>query len=200
VGAYSSYLNWVEASDGIGFIRSVTTDNPIPSSPYDVSAVSISEAFDPLIRLNSVFLNNMSMKLEYKTSRNINLNISSYQIVEMTTSDIGGDLGYRIENFNKILNLPKTGGTNFNNELRVSAGISYRRMQSLIRKIQDAFTQPTSGDTQTMLKLTADYSMSKMLTVQAFFDRQISKPLVSSTAYPLTKTAFGINVKLSLNR
>jgi cell surface protein SprA len=200
VGAYSSFLNWVEALDGIGFIRSVTTDNPIPSSPYDVASVNITESFDPLFRLNSVLLNNMSMKLELKTSRTVNLNISSYQIVEMTTTDVGTGIGYRVENFNKVLNLPKTGGNSFNNELLISLDISYRKMQSLIRKIQDAFTQSTSGDTQTILKFTADYKMSKMLVLQGFFDKQISKPLVSSTAYPLTKTAFGINFKVSLAR
>jgi len=200
VGSYNSFLNWVEASDGLGFIRNITTDNPTPSSAYDVASVSIMEAFDPLIRLNSLFLNNMSFKIEYKTSRNVSLNVSSYQIVEMNTTDVGMGMGYRVENFNRFLRLPKTGGNNFNNELRVSVDISYRRMQTLIRKIQESLTQATSGDAQTILKLTADYNMSKMLVLQVFFDRQISRPLVTSTAYPLTKTAFGINAKISLNR
>jgi cell surface protein SprA len=200
VGAYSSYLNWVEADGGIGFIRSVTTDNPIPSSPFDVTAVSINEAFNPLIGLNSVFLNNMSLKLQYKTSRNINLNVSSYQIVEMKMTDITAGLGIRVENFNKVLKLPKTGGQNFNNDLRLSGDVSYRKSQSLIRKIQEAYTQPTSGDTQIVIKFTADYNMSKMIVLQAFFDRQISKPLISSTAYPLSKSSFGISVKVSLVR
>jgi len=202
VGAYNSFQKWVGYSDGIGFIRNVTTDSniPYPSSPFDVTAVSITEAFDPLIRLNSVLLNNMSVKVEYKTSRNVNLNISSYQIVEMNTTDVGAGLGYRFENFNRVLGLRKTAGANFNNELRVSADVSYRRAQSVIRKIQDAFTQPTSGDAQTMLKLTADYNMSQMITLQAFFDKQISKPLVSSTAYPFSKMAFGISTKISLSR
>ncbi|MDL2224297.1 cell surface protein SprA, partial [Bacteroidales bacterium OttesenSCG-928-M06] len=200
VGSYSSHSDWVEAGDGIGFIKNVTSGFPTPGSPYNITAVSISEMFDPLIRLNSVFHNNMSLKIEYKTSRNVSLNISSYQIVEANTTDIGGDLGYRFENFNKAIGLRKTGGQNFNNELRVSAGLSYRRMQSLIRKIQDNYTQPQSGDSQTVLKLTADYNMSRLVTMQAFFDRQISKPLISSTAYPMTKTAFGINLKISLSR
>jgi cell surface protein SprA len=200
VGAYSSYLNWVEAVDGIGFIRSVTTDNPIPSSPFDITAVSINEAFNPLIGINSIFLNNMSLKLQYKTSRNINLNVSSYQIVEMKMTDITAGLGLRVENFNKVFKLPKTGGANFNNDLRLSGDISYRKAQSVIRKIQEAYTQPTSGDTQIVFKFTADYNMSKMIVLQAFYDRQISKPLISSTAYPLSKSSFGVNIKVSLMR
>jgi cell surface protein SprA len=200
VGAYSSYLNWVEASNGIGFIRNVTTDNPIPASPFDITAVSINEAFNPLIGVNSVFLNNMSLKLQYRTSRNINLNVSSYQIVEMKMTDVTAGLGIRVENFNQVLKLPKTGGANFNNDLRLSGDVSYRKSQSLIRKIQDAYTQPTSGDSQIVFKFTADYNMSKMIVLQAFFDRQISNPLISSTAYPLSKSSFGVNIKVSLVR
>ncbi|MCC8145104.1 MAG: cell surface protein SprA [Bacteroidales bacterium] len=199
VGQYTSHTEWVEAGNGLGFIQS-QTNTPLPSSPYNITAVSINEIFDPLIALNSVFHNNMSVKLSYKISRNISLNISSYQIVEASSTDIGGDLGYRFENFNRVIGLRKTGGQSFNNELKVSAGLSYKRVQSLIRKIQDNYTQPQSGDSQLMLKLTADYNMSRLVTLQAFFDRQVSKPLISSTAYPLTKTAFGFNLRISLSR
>jgi cell surface protein SprA len=199
VGSYTSYPSWTEIDGtGLGYIRSMVTDHEIPSSPYNVMAVSITEAFDPLIRINSVFLNNMNMKLEYKTSRTVNLNVSSYQIVEMSTKDFGAGLGYRIDHFDKVIHFPKKTNPNFNNDLRVSADVSYRMMQSLNRKIQDAFTQPTSGDSQVMLKLTADYNMSKMVSLQGFFDRQISKPLVSSTAFPQSKSSFGISIKLSL--
>ncbi|MDR0427578.1 MAG: cell surface protein SprA [Dysgonamonadaceae bacterium] len=200
IGAYNSFSDWEESADGMGFIQNVTTGNPTPSSPFNVTAVSIRESFDPFIGLSSVFHNNVDFKLEYKTSRQVNLNVSSYQIVETSTEDFGADFGYRFENFNRVLKLKKTGGDNFNNELRVSAGVTYRKAQSLIRKIQDNYTQAQSGDSQTMLKLTADYTMSRLVTMQAFFDRQMNKPLVSSTAYPFTKTAFGIVIKVSLNQ
>ncbi|MDH8702635.1 cell surface protein SprA [Dysgonomonadaceae bacterium PH5-43] len=200
VGSYNSHTDWTSALGELGYVQNQTTGNPSPSSPYNITAVSISELFDPLIRINSTLHNNMSVKFEYKTTRNVNLNVSSYQIVESSTSEIGGDVGYRIENFNRVIKLRSTGGRNFNNELRASLGLSYRKSQSLIRKIHDNYTQPQSGDSQFILKLTADYSMSRLVTMQAYFDQQISKPLISSTAYPMTKTAFGITVKISLSR
>ncbi|MDR0834391.1 MAG: cell surface protein SprA [Candidatus Symbiothrix sp.] len=201
VGAYNSFTNWVDAGNGLGFSKNVTTDRPMPSSAYDITAVSILDAFDPLIGVNSTLMNNMTLKLSYTTSRTVNLNVSSYQIVETSGTDITAGLGYRIENFNKILHLPKkTGGEQFNNELRIAADVSFHKAQSLIRKIQDGFTQPVSGDQQTTIKCTADYNMSRLVTMQAYFDKQISKPLVSSTAYPLSKSSFGINVKISLGR
>jgi cell surface protein SprA len=200
IGSYSSFSDWTEIGDGIGFIRDQTGNGIYLSSPYNVTAVNITEGFDPLISLNSMFNNNMSVKLNYKILRNINLNISSYQIVERRSDEFGVDIGYRFENFNKVLKLPKTGGENFNNDFRLSAGVSYRKSHDLIRKIQDALTQATQGDSQTMIKLTGDYTMSKWLTFQAFYDRQISKPLVSATTYSQSKSSFGISLKISFSR
>ncbi len=208
VGAYSSFLNWVGADDhsgnpingDLGYIRNVLSENPTPSSPYDITAVSITEAFNPLIGLDAMFLNNMKLMANWNTTRNVNLNVSAYQIVETSTQTFKLDLGYRLTEFNKVLKMRKSGGQNFSNDLTVTAGVSFTKMQSLIRKIQDAFTQATSGDSQTMIKLSADYSLSKSLTIQAFYDRQVNKPLVSSTAYPLTKSSFGVSLRVSLMR
>jgi cell surface protein SprA len=203
VGAYNSFLNWITANGtdpGYGFIQNVTNNNPMPSSPYDITTVSITEAFSPLIGLTSTFLNNVSLSLKYNKMRNINLNISSYQITEMLKNDISFGTGYRFDNFNRILKIRKTGGANFNNELKLDLAVTYSKMQSLIRTIEDGLTQAISGDAQTMIKLSADYSLSKMITLQGYFDKQISNPLISATAYPLTKTDFGVNVRVNFTR
>ncbi|MDR2691317.1 MAG: cell surface protein SprA [Dysgonamonadaceae bacterium] len=201
VGAFNSFLSWVGTEeDGIGFIQNVTSNRPYPSSPYDITAVSIVEAFNPLLGLSSTLQNNMSISLKYSTNRNVNLNVSAYQIVESQTKNFTFGTGYRFENFNRILKIRKTGGPNFNNELNVKADISYNMTQNLIRKIQDYLTQATSGNSQTTIKFSADYNLSRLITLQAFFDRQVSKPLVSATAYPVSKSSFGISVKVSLTR
>lgn len=202
VGAFNSFLSWVPSGevDGIGFIRSTTTDNPSPSSPYDITAVSITEAFSPLFGLTSAFHNNASLKLHYNQTHNISLNISSYQIVEVLNKEFVVGFGYRFSNFNQILKIRKTGGGTFNNELQVAADFVFSKRQNLIRKIEDSYTQAQSGDSQTSIKLSADYSLSRMITLQAFFDRQISNPLVSTSAYPLTKTSFGVSCRVSLSR
>jgi len=202
VGAFNSFMNWITANgnDNIGFLQNVASGYPFPSSPYDITTVSINEAFAPLIGLNSTFQNNVSLTLKYNRTRNVNLNISSYQITEMLKNEFSLGTGYRFDNFNKVLKIKKTGGANFNNELKVDATVSYNKVMSLIRKIEDNLTQAISGDSQTMVKLSADYSLSKMITLQAFFDKQISNPLISSTAYPLTKTSFGVNVRVNFTR
>ncbi|MDL2323216.1 cell surface protein SprA [Bacteroidales bacterium OttesenSCG-928-A17] len=200
VGAFSSFLSWVPSDvDGIGYIRSTTTDNPSPSSPYEIASVSITEALNPLIGISSSFQNNASLNIRHNRTHNVTLSMSSYQIVEVLSNEFVFGMGYRFENFNQILKIRSTGGANFNNELKVALDISFRKQQNLIRKIEDNFTQVQSGDTHTTLKFSADYNLSKLVTLQAFFDRQISNPLIS-TSYPITKTSFGISCKVSLAR
>lgn len=202
VGAFNSFSSWVGVGDddGIGFIKNVTTNNPYPSSPYDIMAVSIVEAFNPLLGISSTLTNNMSLTLRYNTSRNINLNVSAYQIVESKRRDLTFATGYRFENFNRVLKIRKTGGPNFNNEMKFEVQVSYNMDQSLIRKIEENLTQATNGNSQFRLGLTADYSLSKLVTLQAFYDWQKSNPLVSATAYPVSKSSFGVSVKVSLQK
>jgi cell surface protein SprA len=202
VGNYSSFLSWVQApeSNGLGFIRDALSGSIMPSSPYDISMVNITENFSPLIGLDAIFKNNMSFKLEWKNTRNVNLNISSYQIVESKSNEAVIGMGYKVTQFNKILKLKATGSKNFSNDLTVRADFVYRKQQALIHKIEDAFTQPTSGSIVTTLKMSADYNLSKTLTLRAFFDKDMNRPLVSSSAYPNSNTNVGISIRLNLTR
>jgi len=201
VGAFNSFLSWVQAdADGIGFMRSATTDNPSPSSPYDIASVSITETFNPLIGIASAFQNNATLKLDYVRRHNVTLSMSAYQIIEQLSNEFVFGVGYRFENFNQFLKIKKTGGDNYNNELKLALDVSYRKSQDLIRKIEDNLTQAQSGNAQTTLKFSADYNLSRLITLQAFYDKQISNPLVSATAYPITKSSFGITCRVSLGR
>ena len=101
VGSYNSYASWVQYMGGsdMGFIQNATTGIYQPSSPYDISTVSINEAFSPLIGLNATLQNNMTLKLEYKKTRVLTLSMTSAQISEATSSDIVFGWGYKINDF-----------------------------------------------------------------------------------------------------
>ncbi|MDR1335278.1 MAG: cell surface protein SprA, partial [Tannerella sp.] len=142
VGGFSSFLSWVQApeSDGLGFVRDVLTGNITPSSPYDISMVNITENFSPLIGLDATFKNNMIFKAEWKNTRNVNLNVSSYQVVESKSNEAVIGMGYKITQFNRVLRMKATGAKNFSNDLTLRGDLSYRKQQALIRKIEDGFT------------------------------------------------------------
>ena len=197
MGSFSSFLNWVDAGqDGLGYVRSVLTGNPTPSSPYEISAVSITDGFTPLFGVDATALNNVTGSLKYQTTRNLNLNTSSYQLVESNSKEIVVGLGYKFAEFNKVLKRKKT--QNFSNDLTLRLDYSYRKMQSLIRKIEEQFTQATSGNIAQTLQFSADYGVSRALTFRAFYDLQINKPLVSSAAYPTSNSNYGVSVRFSL--
>ena len=46
----------------------------------------------------------------------------------------------------------------------------------------------------------ADYTLSKLLTLSAYYDRQTNTPLLSSSSYPTTTHDFGFSLKFSLTR
>ena len=197
VGSFSSFLNWVDAGqDGLGYVRNVLTGNPTPSSPYDISAVSITEGFSPLLGVDATMLNNVTGKVEYRTTRNLNLNVSSYQLVESRTNEFVIGLGYKFTEFNKVLGTKKT--ENFSNDLTVNLDFSFRKMQSVIRKIEDNFSQATSGNLAKTIQFSADYGLSRALTIRAFYDLQINTPLVSSASYPTSNSNYGISLRFSL--
>ncbi len=221
IGSFSSFINWIPLTDNsdLGYIRDVLTGSPIPSSPFDISAVSLLESFNPLIEARSALQNNMTLLFRINRTRALNLNISSYQIIETSDNDIVFGLGYRLPDFNRIIgfgsnsvkpqrrarknnseNAANTGTSAFNNDLNIRLDISHKTTQALIRKIEDRFTQATAGLKTTSIRFSADYAVSRAITLRAFFDKVINTPLVSSTAYPTANTNAGMSLRLNLNQ
>lgn len=200
VGSYSSYLNWL-SPDGslLGFTLDELTGRPIPSSPYNISSVAITERFAPLIGISATLYNNMTINAEYRDARTVTLNTSAGQIVEANQRGLTAGLGYKIVGFNTVLKM-KGRQQGISNDLTVNADFSYAETTALIRRIENAFTQATSGNRTISINLAANYILSRRMTVGLYFEHQINTPLVSSTAYPTTNTAFGLSFNFSLSR
>ena len=199
VGSYTSYLNWVGVDGDYGFTMNELTQAPIPSSPYNISSVAITEKFAPLIGVNMTFTNDLTLKAEYKDSRTLNLNTSAGQIVETTSKQLTIGAGFKIVDFNKIIKIgSKQGG--ISNDLSLNLDFSFANNQSLIRRIETAYTQATQGTQTLSINFMASYQLSKRVTLNAFFDHQVNTPLVSNSAYPTTNSNFGLSVNISLAR
>ena len=199
VGSFSSFSNWVSADGSdLGYIRDVLNGHPIPSSPYEVFSVSLNEAFAPLIGVDVVLHNNITGTLKFQRTRNLNLNISSVQLVESLSNEFVIGVGYQLADFNKLFNVRKKG--DFSNDLTIRMDLSHRKTQTLIRRITEESTQATSGNIAKTIQLSADYALSRMLTLRAFYDMQINEPLISSSAYPTTNSNYGISLRVSLTQ
>ncbi|MBQ2165038.1 MAG: cell surface protein SprA, partial [Muribaculaceae bacterium] len=197
VGSFSSYTDWITIGEGLGFTADALTGNPIPNSPYNISSVSITEKFAPLIGVNATLKNDLTFNMEYRDSRTLALNISSLQLVETLQKSFVIGASYKIANFNSVLKIKKK-QQGVNNDLTLNFNLQLNNNTALIRKIDVNTTQATSGTRTLGINFSANYVMSKRITLGAFFDHQVNTPLVSTTSYPTTNTNYGISVNVSL--
>jgi cell surface protein SprA len=226
IGSYSSFSTFHEFMDGRGFIVDSKTNNPVPSSMYNVSTVSINEAFSPLLGIDVTFLNNMTLKAEYRQTRVLSLSTTSIQVNEALSKDWVVGVGYKVSNFNifgsgtsrkirkaqhgKGRNAQDNKGTStttnsgrnqgVNHDLNLRLDISLRKQAAITRDIRTATSAASSGNSAFKMSLMADYTLSRLLTMSAYYDRQTNTPLLSSSGYPTTTHDFGLSLKISLTR
>ena len=105
------------------------------------------------------------------------------------------------KNNDKDKNNAKTttrGGVNHDLNLRLD--ISLRKQAAITRDIATVTSSASSGNSAFKLSFMADYTVSRLLTLSAYYDRQTNTPLLSSSSYPTTTQDFGLSVKFSLTR
>ena len=220
VGSYSSYSSYQEYMNGLGFVSDATTGNPTPSSMFNVSTVSINESFSPLIGIDMTFQNDLTCKLEYRKTRVLSLSMTSIQINEAVSNDWVVGASYKINNFrlfggnrhrrvrssnsgkdNKsATSSTSRSSTGFNTSLNLRLDLSYRKQASICRDIASMTSSASSGNTAFKLSFSADYALSRLLTMSFYYDRQTNTPLLSSNSYPTTTQDFGLSLKFSLTR
>ena len=232
VGGYASYSSWKEYMDGLGFI--VQTSGELqPSSMYNVSTVSINEAFSPLLGVDASFQNNLTAKVEYRTTRVLSLSMTSVQLNEALSRDWVIGMGYKIQDFrlftdglsrkvgraqkrsnsrnsrtsrqsgqssdsrNSSSSSSKSG---VNHDLNLRLDISFRSQAAITRDIASGTSSASSGNSAVKISFMADYTLSRLMTITAYYDQQTNTPLLSSSSYPTTTRDFGISLKFSLTR
>lgn len=218
IGSYNTHMSWVQADEELGFIRDAVNSAPLPSSPYNIQSVSIVEGFNPLIEFRTTLHNNMDLSARFNHTRSVNLSVTSNQVMEMSDNDLVVGAGYRIADFGRIIGIQIPSGNRyrrpnrvrsenrnqpisdepaFRNDLTFRFDISLKQTHALIRKLNDGTTQPASGMQTGTLRFTADYAVSRNLTLRAFYDYMIQKPLVSSLSVATSNTNAGISLRIN---
>lgn len=230
VGSYSTYSTFMEYMNGLGFITDATTGMPVPSSMYNIATVSINEAFSPLLGIDMTFNNNMTLKCEYRQTRVLGLSTTSVQLNEARTKDWVIGCAYRIQNFklfstrnhrqvksnrkgkagnerdNDMNNSSASSSSQttargqINHDMNLRFDFSYRQMANISRDIASVTSSASSGNTAYKIALSAEYTMSKLMTMSFYYNMQKNVPLLSSSAYPTTTHDFGLSLKFSLRR
>lgn len=199
VGGYNSNLLYHEDinADATAFeaVSSISA-NPNFISKNQITTVTISEQWSPLAKLEVTLKNSISVNIEYKKDRNLSLGLTSQTITEVGGREITGGAGYRIRD----VTIPGTSikGKPIKSDLNLKVDISFRKNETVIRRIVEQVSQSTGGTNVISIKVSADYVINEKINIKAFYDRIINKPVISSS-FPTTNTNAGISIRLALS-
>ena len=193
---------------------------------WSVPTVTINESFAPLLGVDVTFLNNLTVKAEYRKTRTLSLYTTSVQINEGRSNDWVIGMGYKISDFRlfssgatrKIKKAQGAGSkgqgagskeqstqsnnrkSGINHDLNLRLDFSLRNQAAITRDIASRTSSASSGNSALKISFMADYTLSRLLTMSFYYDRQTNTPLLSSSSYPTTTRDFGLSMKFSLTR
>ena len=190
--------------------------------------MTIQESFAPLLGLDATLNNNLTLKAEFRRTRALTLSTTSVQINENRSNDWVIGLGYKINDFQlfgsgtsrKIKKAQKGKGkgndtdndkgsntsqsrsrkSGVNHDLNLRLDFTLRDQAAITRDIASRTSAASSGNSALKISFMADYTLSRLLTMSFYYDRQTNTPLLSSSSYPTTTRDFGLSMKFSLTR
>ncbi|WP_373497577.1 cell surface protein SprA [Aquiflexum sp.] len=162
---------------------------------FILNQVVLSERFSPLIGVDLLTKDRLSIKMEYNSERNIGLNFSNAQVTEQNSRDFGFDLGYtkagvkipfKIQRRQEVLQ----------NDLQIRINTRVVDTRQIQRKIDEGSTV-TNGNLNLQIRPTIGYVVNKSLNITFYFDRTVNDPRVT-TAFRRSSTAFGGQLRFNL--
>lgn len=162
---------------------------------YVISQVMISEQFAPLVGLSVRTQNKMTIRLDYKTKRDLALNVSNSQVTELSSRDISSEIGFTKNNM-KLPWRDKGRIITIKNDVSFRMNVSYTNNRTIQRKILDVNTI-TNGNVNLQLRPNISYVASQKLTTQFYYEYNFNNPLVSSS-FKRSTTRFGFKVLFNL--
>ncbi|MCZ8216199.1 MAG: cell surface protein SprA, partial [Cyclobacteriaceae bacterium] len=162
---------------------------------YVISGVTLSEQFQPLIGINMRTKSRVSARVEYKTKRDLALNVTNAQVTEAIAKDVAMELGYTKNN----LKLPfRSQGRTIvlKNDVTFRMNLTVSDTRTLQRKINEENIF-TSGNVNFQLRPNISYSVNQKLQIQMYFERNITDPKVSNNFRRAT-TKFGTQIRFNL--
>ncbi len=166
----------------------------------EVQVQKIEYGFAPLVGLNLTFGQlwggNFSGNLKYSTRTTFDLGITTSNITENFSKDIGFTLQFSKSGFE----LPLF-GVALKNDIEFSFAYSSSR-SAAVRYDMTKFTEegtPQDGTTRVTLEPRIKYTISAKVTLSIFFKRSTVEPEGASRIPPTTTNEAGLDVNISIN-
>lgn len=162
---------------------------------YNINAVTITEAFAPLVKFDFQFLKQgWSANVETKRDKTTSLNITGPQIIETKGQEYIVGLGYMYPKL-KIKGIQIQGKV-LESNLMVKLDVSYRKNISVIRRVSDGISIPTGGTDILTLRSSADYQLTQNVNLRLFYDWIRTKPQTSAS-FPTANATGGFSLRIN---
>ncbi len=201
VSGYTSNLLFNDPDkDGFTSVKedvSSTPSNPNYLTKDLINTITVSEQWSPLVKVDVTLNNSILVNFEFKKDRNLSLGLTSKTITEIAGREIVVGTGYRL----KDLSLGKKlmiKGKPIKSDLNIKVDLSFRKNETVMRRIVEQVSQSTGGTNIISIKVSADYVINERINIKLFYDRIINKPVISNS-FPTTNTNAGISLRLTLS-
>ena len=216
VGGFSSLAGWQGAHpDAVGVLsESGASNSGTPSSQrisyaYDIPSVALQESFFPLVGLEMTWLNGVGMSTQWRQSRGAVLHLGSRSLIEALSRELSLYLTYKIDDFSSLIS-PTTArrrkrrtmqapSESPTHGLTLKGEYAHRRTLTLLRQIEEGYTQATSGIIDQRLRLSAAYELSRQLSLEGYYEYSRNVPLVSSYSFPISTSSYGLSLRVTLD-
>jgi cell surface protein SprA len=189
-------------------------------SRFEIPAIVISEQLSPLIGIDLRTQNNISLRVDFKKSRNLQMSFLDNGLNETKTSEYVIGFGYRMQGvqigFLKKLQTPEaeksltpgSGGRSSqqrggasprnNGDMDISFDFSLRDDVTTRYLLDQPINEPTRGTRAISISPAAEYQVNKQLALRLFMDYRRTIPKISQS-FPITNTSAGVVVRFTLN-
>jgi cell surface protein SprA len=182
---------------GFPFFRDTLTGNYIPY--YLVPNITIQESFSPLIELDMTFVNQLSLRFEYRKSRQLSLSLIDYQLAENRSTEYTLGMNWRKRGVPIIKNI-KIGkkGMKLDNDVTFRFDFTLRDDATANSKLDQNTAFGTAGQKVVRIAPSIDYVLNSRVNIKLFYEQNRVIPKISSS-FPVTNTRAGLQIRVALN-
>lgn len=170
---------------------------------YVMQQVVITERFAPLLKISMRTRSRLNASIEYKTERNLALNLANTQITELNSKDLVLSLGFTKSNI-KVPFKIQGRTTTLKNDLDFRMDLTIKDTKTVQRKFnvdtngeEVSVNTITNGNVNIQVRPNIGYALNNRLTLQVYYERSINEPRIT-TSFRRTTTSFGVQVRFSL--
>lgn len=177
---------------GFPSFRDTLTGNYIPY--FLVPNISLSEEFSPLFSMDLTFTNQLSVRVEFRKTRQLSLSLIDYQLAENRSTEFTLGADWRVRGMPLI---KKIGNMKLDNDVTFKLDLSIRDDATANSKLDQKSAFGTAGQKVIRINPTIDYTINSRIRAKLYFQQDRSIPKIATTA-PITNTRAGVELRISL--